>query len=293
MVLRALLAIRPDDPHVDGAVNWLVRNRKGARWHSTKDTAFAVYAMAEYLAHSGELEADMTVTVTLDDSVTRSFRITPENVLTFDAKLIFAPQHASPGQHEVRIEKDGKGSVYHATYVEYFTKEDPIEPAGHEVVAKRTFEKLTPKEVEKTRKVWVAEKRKYVDETYTAIGYDRKPIEPGDVLEAGDLIEVTLEIEARNDFEYIVVEDPKPAGCEPVSLRSGPQYGGSLYAHSELRDKHVAFFANYLRQGTHKLSYRLRCETPGRFAVLPTQVEAMYSPYVRANGPSNRLEIEP
>ncbi len=293
MVLRALLTVRPDHPHVDGAVNWLVRNRKGARWHSTKDTAFAVYAMSEYLAHSGELDADMTVTVTLDDSVTRSFRITPENVLTFDAKLIFAPHHASPGEHEVRIEKDGKGSIYHATYVDYFTKEDPIEAAGHEVVANRTFEKLTPKEVEMTRKVWHAEKRKYVDETYQAISYDRKPIEPGDVLDAGDLIEVTLEIEARNDFEYIVVEDPKPAGCEPVSLRSGPQYGDSLYAHSELRDKHVAFFANYLRQGTHKLSYRLRCETPGRFAVLPTQVEAMYSPYVRANAASNRLEIEP
>ena len=55
----------------------------------------------------------------------------------------------------------------------------------------------------------------------------------------------------------------------------------------------VALFANYLRQGTHELSYRLRCETPRRFAVLPARVEAMFSPCVRANGASDRLAIQP
>ena len=90
-----------------------------------------------------------------------------------------------------------------------------------------------------------------------------------------------------------MIEDPKPAGCEPVDLHSGAAYGRSLWTHIELRDRHVALFAAHMPQGKHKLTYRLRCETPGSFRVLPTQVEGMYSPYLRANGASDRITINP
>ncbi len=291
MVLRALLSVSPDDPHIHGAANWLVRNRQGNRWHSTKDTALAVYALADYLEWSGELEAAMSVTVTLDGGVSRTFEISPDNVLTSDLRMIFAPRHVGPGEHEVRIVREGRGSVYHATYVDFYTKEDPIAAEGGEVRVNRKYERLIPKEVERSRRVWDGASRKYVEETYKAVDYDREPIVEGAKLASGDLIEVTLEIEALNDFEYMIIEDPKPAGCEAESLLSGGESGGGVYTHMELRDQHVAMFAHYLRQGKVSPSYRLRCERPGKFSALPTRVEAMYSPYVRANGASGKLEI--
>ncbi|NOT02075.1 MAG: hypothetical protein HOP29_15795 [Phycisphaerales bacterium] len=299
MVLRALLAVAPDHKHVNMAGTWLVRNRQGAHWYSTKDTAFAIYALTDYLLHTGELDADMTVTVTYDRDVKRSFRITPENVLTFDARMILAPQHVTPGKHTVRIDKDGRGTVYHATYADYYTRQDPIHAAGHDIIVKRGYARLIPKQVERTRRIWNFGKRRYIDETYQAIDYDREPISDRDALSAGDLVEVALDIDSRNAFEYILIEDPKPAGCEPADLLSGADYGDpasvgqSLYVYRELRDRHVAFFASYLPQGTHRLTYRVRCETPGAFRVLPTQLSAMYSPYVRSNAASDRWTIKP
>ena len=139
--------------------------------------------------------------------------------------------------------------------------------------------------------MWDSAKRQHVEESYRAIDHDREPIAAGQAIATGDLIEVNLEIDARNDFEYIVIEDPKPAGCEPAALHSGRSSDGGLYANIELRDKHVAFFVGYLRQKVHYVTYRLRCETPGTFGALPTRVEAMYSPYVRANSASDRLII--
>jgi hypothetical protein len=291
MVLRALLAVQPDHDYVPRAVNWLVRNRRGSRWFSTKDTAFAVYALADYLVASGELQADMTIDVTIDGRIKRTFRVTPENVLTFDAQIIVAPENLQAGEHRIEISRSGKGNLYYAVYLDYFTRQDPIEPAGHEIFITRKYARLVPREVTKTRDVYDHRKRKHVQETYRAIDYDRQPIREGDVLASGDLIEVQLAIDAKNNFEYLIFEDPKAAGCEPVELHSGYHRGGGPYVNVELRDKKTAFFATYLPQGKHPLTYRLRCETPGRFHALPARVEAMYSPHVRANSRSDRLEI--
>ncbi len=293
MVLRALLVVRPDHPRIMPAVNWLVRNREGARWHSTRETAYSIYALAQYLAFSRELDADMTVEVTYDNTVGRSFRINADNVLTFDARMIFAPKHLTPGDHEIRIEKQGRGTLYYASYVDFFTAQDPIEAAGHEVHIKRTYARLEPKEIERTRKIWDAVKRKLIEETYRAVDYDRVDIADGDAVASGDLIEVTLEIDARNAFEYISIEDPKPAGCEPVDLHSGYAWNRGLCSHIEFRDRHVAMFADYIPAGIHTVRYRLRCETPGDFGALPTQLRAMYSPYVRANSASRRVRVTP
>ena len=53
----------------------------------------------------------------------------------------------------------------------------------------------------------------------------------------------------------------------------------------------VVFFATYLSQGKHKLTYKLRCETPGVFNVLPSRAEAMYAPTVRAISDSDRMAV--
>jgi hypothetical protein len=292
MVLRALLVAQPEHEYVPQAVNWLVRNRRGRRWYSTKDTAFAVYALADYLAVSKELSPRMTVDVTIDDRISRSFAVTPENALTFDAVMLVSPEVLTPGTHSVAITRTGTGNVYYAAYLDYFTREDPIPPAGNEVYVTREYYRLHPKQVEKTRRVWDAGKRRYVDEKYSDIDYDRERIEDGQALASGDLLDVELTLDARNNFEYMIVEDPKPAGCEPVKLVSGPDYAQAPFVNIEMRDRMTAFFATYLSQDKHTLSYRVRCETPGLFHALPTRVEAMYAPMVRSNGGSDKLTIE-
>ena len=291
MVLRALLMTDPDHAYVPRTVNWLVRNRRGSRWFSTKDTAFAVYALADYLVASGELQADMTVGVNIDGRIDRSFRITPENALTFDAAVIVSPKNLAPGSHSVELTRTGAGNLYYGVYLDYFTRQDPIEPAGHEVFIARNYARLVPKEVTKTRDVWDHNRRESVKETYRALDYERVALKKGDAIASGDLIEVQLSTDARNNFEYLIFEDPKPAGCEPTELRSGHRYGRWPFDNVEFRDQKTAFFASYLSQGKHELTYRLRCETPGIFCALPARVEAMYSPFVRANSRSDTLTI--
>ena len=54
---------------------------------------------------------------------------------------------------------------------------------------------------------------------------ERVPLEDGATLASGDIVEVELHLKSDNDYDYVVFEDMKPAGCEAVETRSGTAYG--------------------------------------------------------------------
>ena len=58
------------------------------------------------------------------------------------------------------------------------------------------------------------------------IVYDKVPLLDGESVTSGERIETVLTIEAKNNYEYLLFEDLKPAGFEAVAVRSGE----SLYA---------------------------------------------------------------
>ena len=119
----------------------------------------------------------------------------------------------------------------------------------------------------------------------------RTEIHDGDTLQSGDLVEVELTLNSKNDYSYLVFEDMKPAGLEPVDVRSGEGWGDGLCSNVELRDEKVAFFVDYLPQGQRVLRYQARAEVPGKFHALPANGYAMYAPEVRAISNEMRLGV--
>ncbi|MDA0841007.1 MAG: hypothetical protein O2857_24825, partial [Planctomycetota bacterium] len=120
--------------------------------------------------------------------------------------------------------------------------------------------------------------------------YKRHELADLATLKSGDLIEVELEIESKNDYEYLMIEDLKAAGFEAVDLRSGYVWN-SLGAYRELRDERVTFFVRQLARGKHNLSYQLRAEIPGKFSALPAKISAMYAPELKGNSDEIKLQI--
>jgi alpha-2-macroglobulin len=290
--LQAYLAVRPDSPLVPQMMRWLTRNRRGAHWASTRDTASAVLGLAAYLRQTRELDADVTVKVEIGDSFSRSVHFTRANALTGEDRIILQGESLRPGKHEIKVSKTGKGNVYFAAYATYLTREDNIKGAGHEIHVERRFHLLVPKTVEVERKVWIG--NHYETRKVDVIKHERVALESGATLNSGDLIEVELLVRSDNDYRYVVFEDYKAAGCEPVQLRSGRSFGG-LWTNMELRDEKVAFFASRLPQTAkgeaHTIRYRLRCEVPGLFSAMPVRAWAMYLPEVRAISDEFKLGI--
>ncbi|MBM4035607.1 MAG: hypothetical protein FJ291_28025 [Planctomycetes bacterium] len=268
--LKAYIAEEPNSRIIKPTMKWLVFNRRGNQWKSTRDTAKAVYALSDYIQTSRELDPNYKVTVFVNDKPVKELVVNKENALKLDGRISLGDSDLKSGENKIRIVKEGAGNLYYTTGMYFYTKEDKITGAGHELFVNRTMQKL---ELDKENK----EKR--------------TPLDYGARLNSGDRIEVTLDIEAKNDYEYLVFEDPKPSGCEAVEVRSGWTYGGGLGAYMEVRDQKTCFFVSRLAQGKSKLTYLLRAEVPGTFNALPTKGYAMYVPDIRGLSDEMRLLI--
>ena len=285
--LKLLSATEPKSEVAPRMVKYLLNNRKHATsWNSTRDTALVVEAFADYLAARGEAKVQLTVEVLLDGKVEKTVAIAPESLFTFDNKLVIEGAALADGKHTVELRKQGEGALYFNGYLTTFTLEDPIHAAGLEVKVERRYFKLTPLD----KKAAVAGARGQAIEQAVE-KYERNSIVDLQELKSGDLVEVELIVESKNDYEYILFEDMKPAGCEPVEVRSGYN-GNELGAYVEYRDERVALFARTLARGRHSVSYRLRAEIPGKFSALPTKASAMYAPELKANGEEFMMRIE-
>lgn len=302
--LKLLTAVNPQDPRAAGLVKYLLNNRRHATyWNSTRDTAYCIEALADYLVASGEAEPNLLMEVWLDGKLHKAVEITPEVLFSFDNAFVIEGAALTEGKHTLELRKKpldpskvkGPGAgdqvtlpspLYYNAYLTNFTTEDHITAAGLEIKVGRKFYKLVQRQ-DATETVR-GDRGQTIDQQ--ALKYDRVEIAHLGEVNSGDLIEIELEIDSKNDYEYVIFEDLKAAGCEPVDLQSGYTRGG-LGAYVEFRDERTAFFLRMLARGKHSVSYRVRAEIPGRFSALPARAYAMYAPELKANSDELKLGI--
>jgi len=285
--LKLLAAVEPKGDTAPRLVKYLVNNRKHATyWNSTRDTAFCIEAFADYLAASGEDRPDMTLTVRVDGAPVKTVAINAGNLFSFDNRALLEGERLAAGAHRIELVRQGVGPVYFNAWLTNFTLEDPITHAGLEIKVTRKFYKL--QRVEKTIKAEGTGGRA-LDQRVEK--FERIALPDPALLKSGDFVEVELEIESKNDYEYVVFEDMKPAGFEPVEVRSGYTQN-AMGAYVEFRDERVVFFVRALARGTHSVAYRVRAEIPGLFSALPARGSAMYAPELKANSDETKVRIE-
>lgn len=286
--LKLLTRVDPKSDKASGLVKFLVNNRKNATyWTSTRDTAYVLEALNDYLKATKETSPDLTVQVLLDGELKKEVKITKENLFTFDGSLILTGKVVPAGKHTVEFKKTGTGPLYFNAYVTNFTLEDRITKAGLEVKVERKYYKLTQRK-DATALVSGSSGQAIQQKT---LKYDRELIADGQVMKSGDLVEVELTIDSKNDYEYLLFQDLKPAGFEAEEVRSGYVYEG-LSAYREFHDERVCFYLRTMPLGKHSLSYRLKAEIPGKFSALPAQASAMYAPELRGNSDEMKLGVE-
>jgi len=297
--LMALLAIEPESELITPVMNWLVKNRRGAQWRNTRDTAMAVLALTDYLGHTGELGESVGYSVSVNGgpAAEGSADAAGTGIHSFGTEVL------NEGENTVTIRRTrGDGPLFFSLRADYFTLEEPISPAGSEVFVHRRYARIEP----------VATLLQGFREETVPLGEDAE-------LASGEGVQARLILEAKNDAEYLIVEDYKPAGLEAAAVRSGahatareirPAAAAALLAgeektlepderytgrtvkvYQELRDTRVVSFLRRLPEGYWEIEYRLRAEVPGRYHGLPAVAHAMYVPEMRANSAEQRISI--
>ena len=226
---------------------------------------------------SHELEADYSLEIYVNGEQVLQKQLTAADA---SSAQVFKVQRkgGEVGQSsEVRVVKHGHGMLYLATALTHYTNEEQTAEQGvPQLKLHREYLRLN-----------------VVEKPEGGLGWKVEPL-AGDV-RSGDIIVSRLRLEGERG-QYLMIEDPIPAGCEQVESVSGIDLNhdekdwSDWYSAREFRDNRAVLFVNYF-DGRAQFQYAMRVQVPGQFRVAPARVERMYEPDVRANSASAALTI--
>jgi uncharacterized protein YfaS (alpha-2-macroglobulin family) len=274
-VVKALAARDPKSPLLEPAVRWLLLNRNyGGWWSSTKQTAMALYGLLDYMRARQEGGADAGVEVLVNGTLAGSRTFTPASITVPDPVVITVP--AAAGTNTVEVRKKGGGSLYWSAAAEYYDTAGASERTGSRKLAlARKYFSLTPVRVQ------------------DRIVYRETPF--NGTAQPGDLLLVRVDAAGSNDWRYLVIEDPLPAGTEPIQQLGLYELEKKIAfwdgSRREYRDDRVVFFQESFTAGHYQFVYLLKVTTPGVFRAMPAQIAAMYVPDATASSDPQTVTV--
>lgn len=280
--LRTLSELAPNDARRHGLVQWLLLDKKLNHWKSTRSTAEAIYALVHYLEAEGALGNEERAHVAVAGRE-RTFRFLPDRVGAVvegepetaerrgaSNQLVIPGEEVTPAMAEVVVAKETRGFLFASATWHYSTERLPAEARGDLFAVTRTI----------YRRVQEGD------------GWKLVPLADGAPLRVGDQLEVQLSIRSRHAAEYVHLRDPRPAGTEPETLRSGYRWD-VLPVYEEIRDSGANYFFEWLPAGEYTFKHRLRVATAGTFRVAPATLQSMYAPEFAAYSAGEVVRAEP
>jgi uncharacterized protein YfaS (alpha-2-macroglobulin family) len=273
MVLEALTRLDPEGPLAPNAVRWLMVARQAGYWSTGHDTAWSIMALSDWMAVSGELEADYAYQIDVNLQRLSDGRFDSDNVTRNEDLALPITQLLPDDVNYLTFQRDeGPGRLYYAAYLDSFINADDLMPLARGFTVQRA----------------------YYDAECDPEQDDCQPITD---IKAGERVRVELTIVVPNDGMYVVVTDPIPAGAEAVDPglettdagqggsieRTDDQYrygywGWWYFNNIEYRDDAVVFSSEFLPAGTYQYSYTLQTTIPGTYQVLPATARLEFFP---------------
>ena len=154
----------------------------------------------------------------------------------------------------VTLANDGSNVMWAAVYGEYTMPVEKVEASGMDITLQRTFS-----------------------------------TEPTKV---GNRIKEKILIDAKRDYEYLVLSVPR-AGCvEPVSKLSGCGWQKGVSYYMQVRDNRTDYFIPSLPHGKYIIETEMTLERTGSYATGVPTIKCCYAEEFRAHTQSEIIEVK-
>ncbi len=281
LALQALASLRPQHELISRAVNWLLLERSGSHWYSSKDTLAVVRTALQLEAATRQPEGEAEVppvTVRLNGIVIAEVELADEQVEVELTGL------TAQGRNRLEITAPEDGWPYVSSSLTFMVEEPFDSPVGQGILVERDYELLTP--------VWVESEQHYE--------YERSP---ADSVQVGDFVVATVTLTPSAELRYVLVNEPVPAGFNVVEddysfrlagipRRYGDDYWGWNYWYDdrEIRDRSIDYWFSRLEEPV-SFTHILRAEHPGEYAALPSQARLLYERDTYGRSAAQRLTV--
>jgi len=140
-----------------------------------------------------------------------------------------------------------------------------------------------------------------IKKTITPVEQANKSLPAGQYTR-GDVLRVTLEVNATADMTWVAITDPIPGGAtilgsglgrdSEIATQGEKKTGAGWPAFEERSFESFRSYYEYLPKGTVKMEYTVRLNNAGDFALPPSRVEAMYAPEMFGELPNARVKVQ-
>jgi hypothetical protein len=139
-----------------------------------------------------------------------------------------------------------------------------------------------------------------IKKTITPVEQADKSLPPGQYTR-GDVLRITLEVNASADMTWVAITDPVPGGAtilgsglgrdSEIATQGEKRSGAGWPAFEERSFESFRSYYEYLPKGVVKMEYTVRLNNVGDFALPPSRVEALYAPEMFGEAPNARVRV--
>jgi uncharacterized protein YfaS (alpha-2-macroglobulin family) len=288
IVLRTLVTVDPKHPLAARLARGLLAARRGGTWRTTQENAWALLSLDAYRKAQEKDAPDFDAAVFFGD---KQVFVAPFHERTVKAQSQSFPAAQIMGRagDSMAFQVRGRGRLFYEARLRYAKKELPETPLDRGFFVRKLLRSVKPEALSDALRTL--------------------PQTSATSANASDLVLVDLLVVSPDPREQVVIDDPLPAGLEPVQTNlattardlmvtdmgdegdesdaddardydrraTGGTYQRSAY-HREFHDDRVLTFVDHMAAGMYHYRYLARATTPGKFVVPPTKAEAMYEP---------------
>ena len=266
LLIEAFSEISPREEELDAMKQWLLLQKKGNQWQSSRATMAAVYALLLDAPKMLMQEANSSVTVggkTISSKDDASLAGTGYMQHTWNQEDI------APSLGEVTVRTDAEHPVIGACYWQYWEDIQEVESAGSGLTVSRVYFHQPE-----------------IAGSYAELVTDDNPAR------LGERITVRVTVSSDRDLDFVHVTDPRPAAFEPVN--QGERYcwqHGISWTEQTLDASTEIFFQRFPR-GTFAVEYDVFATQTGGFTTGVPEVECLYAPEWRAQSTATKVKIQ-
>ncbi|MDI9364012.1 MAG: alpha-2-macroglobulin family protein [Flavobacterium sp.] len=267
---------------IQGAKNWLLRNKQTNHWATTVATADACYAL---LNNNSALANYKQVRIQLGNV---PVKINAAQAGTGYVKSTIEGSKIMPQMGNVTITTSNipplgelKGAVlpplgelkgaisYGSLYWQYFEDFDKITASASLLsITKNLFvEKNSPE------------------------GKILTPVNDNSELKVGDKVVVQLVLKTDRDMDYVHLKDTRAATMEPVNVLSEYKHQDGLGYYEATKDASTNFFFSSIRKGTYVFEYPVFITHVGTFSIGIASLQCMYAPEFTSHSNGFKVQV--
>jgi uncharacterized protein YfaS (alpha-2-macroglobulin family) len=255
---------------VDQMKIWLLKNKQGNHWSTSKSTAAAIAAlMLTRGPKQANLDNDLAVISKVGDvSLPGKADI---QAGTSYYKKSWTGESIDKAKATIYMSNPNENIAWGAAYYQYFEDINNIKGTN-----------ASPLMIEK----------QLYKEVMTNAGKTLALVDAKNILAPGDVLVSRIIVTVDRDMDYIHLKDLRASGLEPYNNLSRYNWSGPFGYYESIRDLATHYYIDHLPKGKHVFESRQKVVHKGKYSGGYATIQSFYAPEFGGKTDGNTIEVK-